>query len=487
MFGLLKKKLTGFIDKLTKKEEEKPVEKVEPEEIDEEPKPSKELKKELIVERPGETKKSKHEKIEKKVHKAEKIAKQEKPAKAEKIKEETEEAPAKKLKFDFDKAISADEFSKTVKKKENIEQTPKPIVKEEPKKSGLFESFKNIIAGKKEPETRKPEPVKEKIGKIPEEIEEAPKLIVKEEPKKHEKEESLLKVGILKQVKSVFTGTIDISEGDVKELLDELELDLLESDVAIEVAESMKEDLGKRLVGEKVKKNEINDFVKKVIKDTIISTISLDKEGVDILEFVKTAEKPVKIMVLGTNGAGKTTTIGKIARMLLDNNYKVVFAAADTFRAAAIEQMSVHAERLGVHIIKRDYGADPTAVAYDAVNYSKAHQIDVVLIDTAGRQDTNLNLINELKKMERVIKPDLKLYVGESIAGNAIIEQVSVFKENIGIDGVVLTKLDCDAKGGSVLSISKITGVPIIYLGTGQGYGDLERFSAERIADLILS
>ena len=141
----------------------------------------------------------------------------------------------------------------------------------------------------------------------------------------------------------------------------------------------------------------------------------------------------------------------------MSQNHKVVFAAADTFRAAAIEQMEVHAKKLGVHLIKREYGADPTAVAYDAVSYSKAHGIDVVLIDTAGRQDTNVNLINELKKMNRIINPNFRIYIGESIAGNAIIEQVSTFNQEIGIDGVILTKLDCDAKGGSVLSISKTT------------------------------
>ncbi|NYZ77371.1 signal recognition particle-docking protein FtsY, partial [Candidatus Micrarchaeota archaeon] len=160
--------------------------------------------------------------------------------------------------------------------------------------------------------------------------------------------------------------------------------------------------------------------------------------------------------------------------------------ASDTFRAAAIEQISVHADRLGVKVIKRDYGSDPASVAYDAVNYAKAHGIDAVLIDTAGRQDTNINLINELKKMDRVIKPDLKIYIGESIAGNALMEQVASFNREIGVDGVILTKLDCDAKGGTILSVARATGVPILYIGTGQGYDDIELFDAAKIAERIV-
>jgi fused signal recognition particle receptor len=149
--------------------------------------------------------------------------------------------------------------------------------------------------------------------------------------------------------------------------------------------------------------------------------------------------------------------------------------------------MQVHADRLEVKLIKRDYGSDPTSVGYDAVSYAKAHGIDAVLIDTAGRQDTNINLINELKKMERVLKPDLKLYVGESIAGSSMIEQISTFHKEIGIDGVILTKLDCDPKGGTVLSITKATGIPVVYIGVGQKYGDLEPFSPKSMADRILS
>ncbi len=181
-----------------------------------------------------------------------------------------------------------------------------------------------------------------------------------------------------------------------------------------------------------------------------------------------------------------TTTIAKVAKLLLDNDYKIVFAAADTFRAAAIEQMQVHADRLGVRVIKRDYGSDPTSVAYDATGYAKAHGIDAVLIDTAGRQDTNISLINEMKKMTRVIQPELKIYIGESIAGQAILEQIKTFDREIGLDAVILTKLDCDPKGGTMLSINKATGIPIIYVGVGQRYEDLELFDTQSIVDRIV-
>jgi fused signal recognition particle receptor len=294
-----------------------------------------------------------------------------------------------------------------------------------------------------------------------------------------------LKIGIAKHIGALITGQVEISKSDVMDMLDTLELEMLEGDVAIEVAEQIKREIEARLVGKKIRKAEMNPFVRSAIKEALVGVMETGKDF-DLVERVKSLPKPVKVLVLGVNGAGKSTTIAKIAKMLIDSEFTVVLAASDTFRAAAIEQLSVHAERLGVRMIKREYGSDPTAVAYDAANYAKAHGIDVVLIDTAGSQDTNSSLINELKKMNRVIAPEIKIYVGESIAGNAIVGQIAAFGREIGVDGIILTKLDCDPKGGSILSISRITGIPVIYLGTGQAYGDLERFSAEGIADRIL-
>jgi fused signal recognition particle receptor len=307
-----------------------------------------------------------------------------------------------------------------------------------------------------------------------------------ERPKaREEKPKERLKLGIVGTVKSIITREVEISQKDVGDMLDSLELELLEADVDMAVAEGIKEELGGRLIGAKVPRGDMHGFISSSIRDTLVDILTNDK-AFDLAERVEGGEKPLKIVFLGINGAGKTTTIAKVANLLQKRQKKVVFAAADTFRAAAIEQMGIHAERLGVKLIKRDYGSDPTSVAYDAVNYARAHGADAVLIDTAGRQDTNISLINEMKKMDRVIEPDIKVYIGESIAGNAIIEQIAAFNREIGIDAVILTKLDCDPKGGTMLSISRVTGIPIIYVGTGQGYDDLERFDPQGIVGRIV-
>jgi len=332
----------------------------------------------------------------------------------------------------------------------------------------------------KKPETRAREDASEKIAspKKPE----AP-AFGKEKPTK---EKERVKLGVFGAIKGLVTGEIEISESDVTALLDDLELELLEADVELTVANIIREELKAKLARAKVKRGALHEHVGSVIRETLVDILTNERDF-DLVERAKRSEKPFKIVFLGINGAGKTTTIAKVARLLMDNGLRVNLAAADTFRAAAIEQLSHHGERLNVRVVKRDYGSDPTSVAFDAVNYAKAHSIDAVLIDTAGRQDTNISLINEMKKMDRVIKPDLKIYIGESISGNAIIEQISSFNREIGIDGVILTKLDCDPKGGTMLSISKATGIPILYLGVGQAYTDLERFDPQTIAERITS
>ncbi len=190
---------------------------------------------------------------------------------------------------------------------------------------------------------------------------------------------------------------------------------------------------------------------------------------------------------MGVNGTGKTTTIAKIADWLQQNGKSVVLAASDTFRAGAIEQLEVHAERLGCKFIKHQAGADPAAVAFDAVEHARAKHRDIVLIDTAGRMQTNTNLMDEMKKIKRVAKPDLIMFVGDSLAGNDAIDQARKFHEAVGIDAVVLTKLDVDAKGGAALSISSAIGQPIAFVGIGQGYGDLMPFDATWIVERIFA
>ena len=196
-------------------------------------------------------------------------------------------------------------------------------------------------------------------------------------------------------------------------------------------------------------------------------------------------EKPFVIVFVGFNGSGKTTTIAKLAHWLKKNGLSVVIAASDTFRAGAIEQLEEHAKRVGVRVIKHDYGADPAAVAYDAIQHAKARGIDVVLVDTAGRNELNRNLMDEMRKIVRVTKPDLVIFVGDALAGNAVVEQARQFNDAVRIDGVILTKLDADARGGAALSISHAIGAPILFVGVGQGYDDLKPFDEKWFVDRI--
>jgi fused signal recognition particle receptor len=203
------------------------------------------------------------------------------------------------------------------------------------------------------------------------------------------------------------------------------------------------------------------------------------------IEKKRKAGEIFSIAFVGFNGTGKTTTIAKFGKLLNDKGYKVVIAASDTFRAGSIEQLCLHAENIGIKVIKHNYGADPAAVAFDAINHAKARGIDVVLIDTAGRSEMNRNLMDEMKKLVRVSNPDMKIFVGDSLAGNAVAEQATKFSE-IGLDGSILTKVDADSRGGAALSISYITGKPILFIGTGQGYDDLEPFDPKWLVERIL-
>ena len=300
-----------------------------------------------------------------------------------------------------------------------------------------------------------------------------------------DKKEITPKIGIGTAIKSFFTNEITISEAEVSDLLEELELSLLEADVAYDVSLEVTSQLRQKLVGMTVPKKEVGERTKEAVQGILESVMDSEKKF-DFLQRIKDTPKPVKILFVGPNGAGKTTTMAKVAHMLLQAKLTAVFSASDTFRAAAIEQTEVHAERLGLKVIKSKYGADPSSVAFDAISYAKAHNIDVVLIDSAGRQDTNANLLDELRKINRVAKPDIKIYIGESIGGNSIIEQIKAFDSVVGMDGAILTKIDCDAKGGTAISVAKSTGIPVLFLGTGQGYSDLVPFDPHKIAQEIM-
>jgi len=287
----------------------------------------------------------------------------------------------------------------------------------------------------------------------------------------------------------VFTESIlgkKITEKELEDILEELKIDLLEADVAFDVAEEIVSRIKEELKGRKIKRSaDLYSVVLDSLKKAIKEVVSVDY--FDFLEFVKNSEKPVVILFLGINGTGKTTTIAKIAHLLQKNGYSVVMAASDTFRAGAIEQLEIHAKNLGIKLIKHKQGSDPAAVAYDAVSHAKARKKDVVLIDTAGRMQTNRNLMDEMRKIKRVVKPHLTIFVADSLAGNDAVEQAMTFEKEVGFDAIILCKIDADAKGGAAISISYMVKKPIIYVGTGQEYNDLEKFSPEWLIEHIFS
>ncbi len=277
-----------------------------------------------------------------------------------------------------------------------------------------------------------------------------------------------------------------IREKHLDNVLWEMELALLESDVAMEALEEMKAIIKKRLVGLRVENRAaITPTIEKALKASLVELLS--KTTFDPQILLEKRDGPLIIAFVGVNGTGKTTTIARITDWLKQNGKSVVLAASDTFRAGAIEQLELHAERLGCKFIKHQAGGDPAAVAFDAVEHAKAKHKDIVLIDTAGRMQTNSNLMDEMKKIKRVAKPDLIMFVGDSLAGNDAIYQAKKVHEAVGIDAVVLTKLDVDAKGGAALSISSAIGQPIAFVGIGQEYGDIMPFDAAWIVERIFA
>ncbi|MFH1442812.1 MAG: signal recognition particle-docking protein FtsY [Candidatus Micrarchaeota archaeon] len=297
------------------------------------------------------------------------------------------------------------------------------------------------------------------------------------------------KVGLFSQIKGLFTGEVEIKESDTGELFKQFEMALLESDVSFLTAQALITDLKNRLVGRRVKTGKIGEEVKKEIAFALASVLQTSKSNFyDKIAAAKEQNQlPYVVLFIGPNGMGKTTTIAKIGHNLKERGLSAVISASDTFRAAAIEQAEHHGSKLGIKVIKHKYGADPAAVAFDAIKHAKAHGIDIVLIDTAGRQDTNLNLLHEMQKIVRVVKPNLKVFIAEAIAGTSLVNQVKTFHEKLGVDGIVLTKLDCDAKGGGTLSIAYECKLPVYFVGTGQEYDDLLEFNEEWIVKNIMA
>jgi fused signal recognition particle receptor len=280
------------------------------------------------------------------------------------------------------------------------------------------------------------------------------------------------------QVKAALTGRVRLTESDLEDTLWQLQTDLMLADVSVETAEHIISQLKGRLVGMEFSKGAIGQEIRNALRSVLEETLR-PKSEIDLIDAIKKGPKPFKILLLGVNGTGKTTTIAKLARLLADNKITVVLAAADTFRAAAIEQLQEHAQRLGIKVISHQRGADSAAVIFDAVEHAKARNIDVVLADTAGRMQSKANLMDELRKIVRVNSPDMTLFVGDALAGNDVTEQATTFNEAVGFDAAILAKMDADTKGGSALSIAHATGRPIIYVGVGQRYEDLRKFDVQ--------
>ncbi len=277
-----------------------------------------------------------------------------------------------------------------------------------------------------------------------------------------------------------------IKEDSLDDFLWELELELMEADVALPVVEEIKEGVRESLSGKRVRREyALEDVVDLALREAVEDV--LKENTFDFDEFVACSDKPAVLMFVGVNGTGKTTAIAKIGHRLKERDMSCVLSASDTFRAGAIEQLALHADRLGFKVIKHEAGGDPAAVAYDAVEHAKARRKDVVLVDTAGRMQTNKNLMDEMKKIKRVAKPDLVIFVGDALSGNDAIEQAKSFDEEVGIDAVILTKIDADARGGAALSIAHTVNKPIAFLSTGQEYEKLVKFDPQWMMDKIFS
>ncbi len=287
------------------------------------------------------------------------------------------------------------------------------------------------------------------------------------------------------QVEAVFGESgKKVDERKMEEILYDLEIALLESDVAFPVAKEIVDTLAEDLQGKRIVRGvELERAIEAALRSAVEKALSA--KPMDFIGFVETAPKPVVVMFVGVNGTGKTTVIAKLADMLQKRGKTVVVAAADTFRAGAIEQLEVHAQRLGLKLIKHQAGADPAAVAYDAVEHAQTRGRDVVLIDTAGRMQTNQNLMDQMKKIKRVANPHIIIFVGDALAGNDAVEQAKQFNEAVGVDAAILCKIDADAKGGAALSIAHTIGKPILFVGTGQAYGDLVPFDAKWMIDRL--
>ncbi|MDO5815492.1 MAG: signal recognition particle-docking protein FtsY [Methanobrevibacter sp.] len=405
--------------------------------------------------------------------------KKEKPAEEDNLLPEAEEEPAEER--DDEEVVKEEKKSRFWSRNKSDEETPEEEEEETPeeevegKKSHFWSRSKDSEDEDSDDESE-------------EEAEEEKKSHFWSRNKDKDKED-VSADGEAKGGLFSFVREKTIQEKHVEDILFELEMELLQGDVAMEVATEVVDGVKDNLVGKKIKRsNDITEYTYYALRDTVAGIIDIPgKSMTEMLEEKKAQGEPLVVMFVGINGTGKTTTIGKLANYYLKKGYTPVIAASDTFRAGAIEQVTHHADNVGVKIIKHQKGSDPAAVAYDAVEHAKAQGKELVLIDTAGRMQTNTNLMDEMKKIKRVSKPDLVIFVGDAITGNDATEQARKFNEAIDIDGVILTKADADSKGGASLSIGYVIKKPIMFLGVGQGYDDIMEYDAEWMLNQLFS
>lgn len=375
----------------------------------------------------------------------------------------------------------SEEKKETEEEKLVIETTKQKIKSSKEEKKALRQE-------RKEERKEERKKLKEKIKPIEEHeyIEPEEKVFDKEERQISEKvledihTEEKKKKGFFSRI---FSKNTLISEKDFQNYSEDLEMILLENNVALEVAEKIIQNLKSELVGKEIPKKELEKEITNSLKETIKNILI---EPFDLIEKIKSSnKKPYIILFCGINGTGKTTTIAKFAYMLKKQKISCILSAADTFRAASIEQLKKHGEKVGVKVIAHEYGSDPASVGFDAIKYAEKNKVNCVIIDTAGRMHTAKNLLKEMEKIKRVCKPDLTIFAGESITGNDATEQVKAFNDAIGIDAIILSKADIDEKGGTALSVGYTTNKPIIYLGTGQNYEDIEPFDKKKFIEKL--
>jgi len=459
MFGFLKDKLKKVISSVAEKIRGKSKQQKEPEKTEQQREAEKigdfleiEKAKEhiAIIERVEEEERKEKEK------EAEGALTTEEREEIEKDVEDIIGGPSEKLAFKEEDIKKLEKKSKGKKQDKDIEKTELTLTTE-------------TLTAKEEQEEKE----------VEKELEEE-KIEIKKEFEEEIKEEKVEKKGFFAKLKEKLTEKfqVKLDEKDFSEFFSELEIVLMENSVALDVIDALNKKLKKELVNKPMPKREFENAVKEALANSIDSLMI---EPFDIIEEIKNAKKPYVIVFFGINGSGKTTTIAKFAHLLQKENLSCVLAASDTFRAASIEQLEKHGSKLGIKVIKHKYGADPAAVAFDAIAHAKSKAVDVVLVDTAGRMHTQANLMSEMEKIVRVAKPNLKIFIGESIVGNDAVEQAKSFNNSIGIDAIILSKADVDEKGGAAISVSYITGKPILFLGMGQDYDDLEKFNKHKI------